>query len=109
MNLKEKLEYYISAIKEAIDVDQIILFGSYAKGTYDKYSDIDIAVISKEIDTNIPRWENINLIKKKSNLRFDPDIQIIPFNYDAFYNSQNSPIASFIKDIKQTGKIVYSK
>ena len=52
LNLEEKLKYYISSITGAIKVDQIILFGSYAKGTANQDSDIDVAVISPELDIN---------------------------------------------------------
>jgi hypothetical protein len=34
--------------KQGINIDKIILFGSHAKGTAGKYSDIDLVVISKD-------------------------------------------------------------
>jgi predicted nucleotidyltransferase len=36
----------ISSLCDEIDVDEVILFGSYAKGDAKKHSDIDLAIIS---------------------------------------------------------------
>ena len=108
MNLEEKLNHYVKSITSVIDVDLIILFGSYAKGNPHEYSDIDLAVVSKELDSKMPRWENIKLIEEKANLSLDPDLQLIPFSKESFDNDANSPIGSFIREIKETGKIIYS-
>lgn len=45
-----------------IDVDKIILYGSYAKGTPRDHSDIDIAVIS-------PSFKGKNCLKYRLNLQ----------------------------------------
>jgi len=37
-----------SRIKSSITVDKVILFGSRVKGTFDKNSDFDIVVVSKD-------------------------------------------------------------
>lgn len=108
MNIEEKLGKYVKSITSVMDVDLIILFGSYAKGNPHEYSDIDLAVVSKELDPNVPRWENIKIIKDKGNLHFDPDLQLVPFAKEAFDNDADSPIGSFIREIKQTGKVIYS-
>jgi predicted nucleotidyltransferase len=45
--IKEIIARYISELdKLGIEVSQVILYGSYAKGTQMEYSDIDVAVIS---------------------------------------------------------------
>ena len=41
---------FISEIKKQYNVTTIILFGSYAKGTENENSDIDIAIISDDFD-----------------------------------------------------------
>ncbi len=41
---------YIEEIKKHYNVTAIILFGSYAKGTENEDSDIDIAVVSDDFD-----------------------------------------------------------
>lgn len=45
--IKEIIARYIGELdKLGIEVSQVILYGSYAKGTQREYSDIDVAVIS---------------------------------------------------------------
>ena len=106
INLEEKLKYYIESITKAINVDQIILFGSYAKGNPHQYSDIDIAVVSSELDPNKSRLSNIRKVKEKTNL-LDPDLQLFAFPSETFKHELGFD-ESFIREIKKTGKIVYS-
>ncbi len=108
MNIEKKLKSYIESLINAINVDSIILFGSYAKGNATEYSDIDLAIVSSDVNPLLPRWDNIKLIKEKANIKFDPDLQIIPFTPQAFYDEEDSPIQSFINEIKKNGKVIYS-
>ena len=108
IELEDKLKNFIKSITNTISVDKIILFGSYAKGNPHEYSDIDIALISSDIDPKRARWENIEYIMEKSNIEHDPDLQFIPFARESFENDADSPIGSFIREIKETGRVIYS-
>lgn len=108
VELKDKLNNFVNCVTKVFNVDKIILFGSYAKGNTHEYSDIDIALISHDLDPKRARWENIEYIMKKSNMEYDPDLQLIPFSKESFDNDADSPIGSFIREIKETGKIIYS-
>lgn len=44
--------------RSGIPVEQVILFGSYAMGTYNDNSDIDVIVISKAFE-NLNHWQRI--------------------------------------------------
>ena len=44
------IEKFIKEIKKKYNVEAIILFGSYAKGTESEDSDIDIAIVSDDFD-----------------------------------------------------------
>lgn len=46
----DNINKFIEKIKEEYNVIAVILFGSYAKGTANENSDIDIAVISDDFD-----------------------------------------------------------
>jgi predicted nucleotidyltransferase len=48
----EKLRLYKSIISEHFDIDQVILFGSYAKGLQKDDSDIDVAVIVNSLNSD---------------------------------------------------------
>ena len=107
LNLEEKLKYYIGSITKAIKVDQIILFGSYAKGTANQDSDIDVAVISPELDINKSRYSNIRKVKERTNL-IEPGLQLFAFPSEAFEKEQGFD-EHFIREIKKTGKVIYQK
>lgn len=46
--IMESINKYIEKISKYYKIEAIILFGSYAKGTQNKDSDIDIAIISSD-------------------------------------------------------------
>lgn len=105
LNLKKKLSYYIKSLTKAINIDKIILFGSYANGKPHKYSDIDIALVSPELDPAIPTiFHNIEVAKKAD--LYDPDIQLFAFPSKTF-NEEKGVQGSFIREIKKTGKVIY--
>lgn len=50
---KEKLDYIVKGLSKLPFVQAVILFGSQVKGNSRKDSDIDIAVLTKEINSSI--------------------------------------------------------
>ena len=106
IKLNEKLKYYIDTITSFVKVDKIILFGSFSKGNPHEYSDIDLAVVSSELDINKSRYENIRTIKEKTKL-IDPDLQLIAYPTEVF-EKELGVERLFIREIKKTGKVIYS-
>lgn len=47
--------------RKNLQIEKILLFGSYAKGTAEPYSDIDLAIFSPQFVEN--RFENIKMIQ----------------------------------------------
>lgn len=45
-SIQNIVKNYVQKISLLIPISKVILFGSYAKGTYDKNSDIDLAIFS---------------------------------------------------------------
>ena len=107
VDISGKLDHYIQCISSAIKVDQIILFGSYAKDLAHEYSDIDIAVVSPELDKNKSRYENVREIKKRTKL-IEPGLQLFAFPTETFENEEGVQ-RLFIREIKKTGKVIYQK
>ena len=107
IELEEYLEDIVTKVTSDFDVDEVILFGSYAKGVAKPESDIDVAIISTEMDLNKPNFVNVRKIKRKTNL-IKPALQLFAFNPAAYYEEQFVD-PDFIKEIKSTGKSVYSK
>lgn len=87
---------YAKEVKKNYDVEAIILFGSYVKGTSHKDSDIDIVVVTNDIKNNIYD-EELNLMK----LRWNIDYRIEPhlIEVDDYRNVSNP----FVKEVIETG------
>lgn len=51
MKKKEVIEQLVSYIKDLINPQKVILFGSYAYGNLDKDSDIDLLIVADIKDT----------------------------------------------------------
>lgn len=67
------LKYVEALIQNGIRPERILLFGSYARGTADQWSDIDLAVISKDFETIMPlkRLELLSLATWKVDSRIE--------------------------------------
>lgn len=67
--------------EEGIHIESAYLFGSYARGKQNKWSDIDIAVVSADIkDDNLEEMIRLTKIAYKIDTRIEP----VPFRPDAF-------------------------
>lgn len=74
----------------------LYLFGSYAKGRAQKWSDIDVAVLSGAMKKN---WNKNEEILWKLGAEVDPRIEPVGFSVEDF-NKGNDPM---IEEIKRTG------
>lgn len=94
--IKGIIENYISVLRDNnIPIKNAYLFGSYANGNSNEWSDIDIALISDS-------FEGIR-IKDKDKIRritlsVSSNLEILPFRPDDF--STENPLA---KEILETG------
>ena len=78
-------------------VEQYWIYGSFAKGTPRKHSDIDIAMVVNQIDDDV-YWENLPLLWK---LTHEVDDRIEPILI-----ARNTDYAGFIDEIQRTGILV---
>ena len=105
--IKKILEQFVKETRKRIPVEKVILFGSYAKGTSKKFSDIDIAVISTKF-SRMNELERIKLLldcahRVEYNLPIDMEtFGFTPEEYD------NAGYFDFLGVIKSTGKVIYS-
>jgi predicted nucleotidyltransferase len=92
----ELVKKYISLLeKNNFPIKKAILFGSYANGKYDKWSDIDIALVSDKFEGN--RFLDRNRISRLT-LDFNYNISPLPYNTKDFEEGD-----LFIKEIINTG------
>lgn len=68
----EIAERYASLLKTKFDNVKIVLFGSYAKGTYNENSDIDIAVILKDYNNLLDIQLDLMRLRRGIDSRIEP-------------------------------------
>lgn len=90
------VENFVKIVSENFNLREAYLFGSYANGLANEYSDIDIALVSDEFEGS-RFWDKKKLYKYL--LKLSSDIEIHPFNSDDFNDSD-----PFVVEIKRTGK-----
>jgi predicted nucleotidyltransferase len=107
LELESLLDTVITKVTNGFDVDEIILFGSYAKGTENDLSDVDVAVISPDLDVKGTILKNSLIIKKKTKL-YEPYLQLMAFPSETFYEEKFID-PGFIQEIKRTGRSIYKR
>ena len=94
--IMEIVEKYANTICENYNVYAIILFGSYAKGTNNESSDIDIAIITDDFTNDIIDEElNLMKLRRKIDTRIEPHLIRIKD-----YKNATTP---FIQEVIATG------
>lgn len=106
VELERLINKVISSIIPQFNLDEAILYGSYAKGTAHENSDVDIAIVSPDLYGR-GIFSNVRTVKEKTNL-LEADLQLTAFSSNAFYNGSFIDPA-FIREIKRTGKQIYTK
>lgn len=91
----KSIKRYIKKISQHYKIDSIILFGSYAKGTEDEDSDIDIAIISSDFKDVIEDGAKLIGLTWKIDTRIEPH----PIATEDYKNVSNP----FVKEIVDTG------
>lgn len=94
--VKNTIERYLQALtRHNIPIKEAILFGNYAKGNYQEWSDIDIALVSEIFIGN--RIDDKDKIRKIT-LSVSSEIEVIPFSPKDFHLEN-----PFAKEILATG------
>ena len=88
------VEEYIKEISKYYDIQEVYLFGSYAKGTNTKDSDIDLAIVINN-DKN-----NFDLMTELMNLTKNIDLRIEPHPIKVKDFEEGNP---FVQEIIDTG------
>ncbi len=95
-NIQRIISRYLTLLKEhGFQIEDAILFGSYARGTANQWSDIDLALVSNEFEG--VRFTDKNKIRKIT-ISVSSDLEILPFNPKDF-----TPSNPLVKEIMETG------
>jgi predicted nucleotidyltransferase len=93
---------YIAKLAPEIRVRKVILFGSYAHGSPHEWSDIDIAVISEDLDQLDPvRRVELMAVKK---LGCDSRLGVLGYGLKEYEDADH---LTFLGEIKRTGKVIW--
>jgi predicted nucleotidyltransferase len=96
VELAKKFITYLQ--NQGIKIDSAYLFGSFAKGTEHKWSDIDVAVISSDFsDDRFEEGVRLMILSHDIDNRIEP----VPFNPETFIDE--NPLAW---EIKKTGYLL---
>ena len=94
--IREILRKYIHTLEEKhIHIQRAVLFGSYADGRANEWSDIDIALVSDSFDGD--RFDDRGKIRKIT-LSVSSDISPLPFRPEDFITEN-----PFVREILEKG------
>ncbi|AZT90555.1 nucleotidyltransferase domain-containing protein [Caldicellulosiruptor changbaiensis] len=110
-----KLENYQDVINKVVEelkelygdkLKKIVLYGSYAKGTQNEESDIDIAVLVDEDEQALKDYENkLDEIISEIGYRSLKLISIVDISYQRYM--QYKEILPYYKNIENEGIVLY--
>ena len=102
------IQQLVDRIKQ-FDPEKIILFGSYAYGTPQKDSDIDLLVI-KNIDLQDIRKTRIEIRRSLFSIRYENQIEIdLLVDNEEHINSRINIGDKFYEELTTKGKVLYAK
>jgi len=84
--------------------DQIILFGSYARGSNTEKSDIDLLIIKKDLKNGNKIMDSIYRAFYENKISVSVDVLTIDYNK---YLELNNKVGYIYKTIKEQGKVIY--
>ena len=94
----QTIDSYVDDVKSAMPIDMVYLFGSYAKGTANKHSDIDLCFFSDSFENQ----DSIEIVKTLFRMtRKYKGMDIEPHVFSMSDLETDNP---FVKEILRTGR-----
>lgn len=112
VDLKQKRANYLRSLENCLDritlrlgsmpeVTKVILFGSYADGRRDLFTDLDILVIMKTEKSYLQRTADLY-----RGLQTDVDVDLLVYTPSEI---EEMAASGFIRQILKTGRVLYEK
>jgi len=103
--IKKIVLQYIENLKKQIHIERVILYGSYAENRANEHSDIDLAIISPDVnDDNL--IEYLQLLTRSIPRKIDIDIEPLIFSTEEYASA--TPV-EFLGNIKKNGEILFEQ
>ena len=99
--IRKIVNEFVQALEPDIKVERVILYGSYAQGKANKWSDIDVAVLSP----TFAEMPDLIVIEEIARRRIHCDSRLSPFAYTPSQFDNALPYM-FAAEIRRTGKVV---
>lgn len=96
------LENHLPIIKDAYSPDQVWLFGSYAHGRPNRWSDLDLMIISKKF-TRGSKLHRRSTFLRKTGLRSNGKIIVDPLCYTPAEFERWKDAPTIIQEVVKTG------
>lgn len=106
MTIYQEINNIISQINQDVPISEIYLFGSYAYGTPNKSSDIDLCIITYDYESR--KRDLIVKIRRSITKATNIPVDILLYKSYEFYDRANLPFTMEFK-IKEEGIILYNK
>jgi predicted nucleotidyltransferase len=101
VNQVSDLNKIINVISKFDGVIGVLLFGSFARGDYDEYSDYDLLVIFEDRNSMWGCWDD--LFQSVGSLKMN--LHLIPETLEEFKNA--NPV--FLEELSKHGKVVFAR
>jgi predicted nucleotidyltransferase len=100
--LGKTLKNYINDVKKTMPIERVFLFGSYANGSPNEWSDVDVCFFFERFDGK----NNIDIGMKllDAAYKYLPEIVIEPHSFLTKELENDNP---FVKEILRTGREIY--
>jgi predicted nucleotidyltransferase len=102
--IRQLAREFIKKLESEITVEKVVLYGSYARGDAHAESDIDLAIISR----NLAQLDPIQRIQMIARHQVGCDTRLAPFGYSLGEYNRAQPW-TFLGEIKRTGKVIYTR
>ena len=101
----EKIKRFKALLESKMELEKIILFGSHNKGRQKRWSDIDLAVISRQFES-MDYHHRLVFLGMLAYQAKTTEIEALGYTLDEYKNATQM---DFLGEIKRTGKIIYEK
>jgi predicted nucleotidyltransferase len=91
---------YVAEVKAVIPIDKAYLFGSYAKGSANEYSDVDVCFFSKSFEDEQDEGVFLTLFRLKRKYARE-EVYIEPHTFATYHLYNDNP---FVKEVLRTGR-----